>query len=184
MKITKYFSVLVLVLLSALLTTFTLAYWAGEIRGAEITLNDDANTVTIGTAGEVVTTINVNSQNDLSAVKLVPQGRVRNNNEVDHVTLNFNVKWEDATKATRGETVKGTLKAIPKLSILQSSNHTDLFKVDVKYSNETLTLNDTVGTDVEVTVTFVKEPETKEVYDRIVSEILQLELALSVEANN
>lgn len=184
MKITKYLSVFVLVLLSALLTTFTLAYWAGEIRGAEITLNDDANTVTIGTAKEVVTSINVNSYNDLKDIKLVPQGRVTNNNEVDHVVLNFNVKWEDATFATRGETVKGKLKATPKLSILQSSNHTNLFTVDVKYSNEELILNDTVGTDVEVTVTFVKEPETKEVYDRIVSEILQLDLTLNVEANN
>lgn len=105
MKVTKYFSVFVLVLLSALLTTFSLAYWAGEIRGAEALVDGEANTIVIGEASSVKTSINVNSLSNMEGIKLVPKGRVVSENEKDSVEFKFHVVWEDKAQATDGEEV-------------------------------------------------------------------------------
>ncbi len=184
MKITKYFSVIVLVLLSALLTTFTLAYWAGEINGAEVDYINDANTVSIGSAKEIVTTLDITNSNDYKNKTFVPVGRVSNDQELDRLNFKFNVKWEDATKATVGEHVVGHLTSTPQLVIDNVNDYADLFEISVSTSNNEVVLNDANGVDVEVTVIFKNEPKSKAQYEQMIHEVMQLEMAFLVETTH
>ncbi len=180
MKVTKYFSVFVLVLLSALLTTFSLAYWAGEIRGAEALVDGEANAIVIGEASSVKTSINVNSLSNMEGIKLVPKGRVVSENEKDSVEFKFHVVWEDKAQATDGEEVFGILNLESRLLGLDSEL-TDLFHLSIMGDQDEIKLNDPKGTDVTVMVDFVKEPSTKALYEKIINEVLKLELELVVE---
>lgn len=61
------------------------------------------------------------------------------------------------------------------------SELTDLFHLSIMGGHDEIKLNDPKGTDVTVTVDFVKEPSTKALYEKIINEVLKLELKLVVE---
>lgn len=177
MKITKYFSVIVLVLLGLLLTTFTFAYWAKDINGSNINL--EGNTIQIGEAGVVDTTLELVKQNETNK-SLVPKGYVRNESETDTYTFIYQVNWKEPTNATDNEVIKGKLRiSDAKIKVKNISTENGLFHLDFDESNKDIILN---GDPVEIvfTVSFKHAPKSKAEYDAIKGQILELQATFNV----
>lgn len=171
MKITKYFSVVVLVLLGLLLTTFTFAYWAGSINGA--TIEDYTNTIEIGAGKEVNTELVLSDKGVFSEGSLVPKGYESTEYKyVSELTTNVKLKWTAS---------EGAIGASGKLSVFANDlGFPDLFNVDLTYP-ENVVLDEEVT--VKVTVSFNNEPKDKTQYDKLMQEKpLTLKLTFGIEA--
>ncbi len=177
MKHSKYLSVFVLMLIALLLTGFTFAYWAGDIKAATLSHKFVGDTVEIGKGHEVVTSLEVNQMEGLNK-QLVPKGRVKND-EVDEISRNFKVSWIDASTAGNGAV--GTVKAsdIKVLVNGKTYNNNDLFKVVI--NDETINLNGKAT--MTATIEFAREPHNKAEYDLVAGKDLTLELTLTISEN-
>lgn len=94
----KGFIIGILVTLIIALSGITFAYWANNVKDAEIEVD---GLVEIGTGKEVVTHVNVTAQ---SGKTLVPVGRVDDSNEeaVEVVHLTYTVTWTEDRNAADG----------------------------------------------------------------------------------
>lgn len=172
MKYTKHLSAAILVTLSLLLTSFTWAYWtSGALTPNPV---DADHTVNVGVGTDVTTEIEaVVIKNNL---KLVPEGRVQNENtETASIELEFNVTWKSDKTAANG--TPGTLK----IAHEQGKSDLDIDAFNISYDSEVEIVADSKDfTTVIVTVT-LNEPKNKAAYDALKDQVLELAFTFNVE---
>lgn len=160
-----------LVLLAVITSGFTYAFWARSIAGNE---QQVAGTVVIGEGGK--TTLDVQLP-VVTGSGLVPQAYTGTHS----ATMTFNVEWTEDVANTAGGSgtldvgvVSYTLGALDEdaidlmFTIVVTSGDGDAISVD----------GDAV--EVLVTVTFVTEPATQEIYEEVAQGSLVITLSFSV----
>ncbi|MDD3999750.1 MAG: hypothetical protein PHX62_02495 [Bacilli bacterium] len=173
----KNIVVLLLLVLILAISGFTFAYWAGNVKDAEIDVN---GTVNLGTGKEVTTSVNVGDQ---SGQTLVPAGRADDSEEADaveSVTLTYAVTWtEDDTVAAAG--AAGTLNVSVSNILIGGDAVVGTAYARVAY---TTSYGITLGGDaVEVTVTVtLLEPENATEYFKVAGKTITFDINFSVVA--
>lgn len=183
-KITKYLSVLVLIMITLLLTGFTYAYWAGDVKTAEITKNYTGQTVVVGVANDTSTSITITEDSFETTKKLVPinqveysDGGAESNTSVK--TLKVPVKWVQDSNKINPKNITGEVKVDYVLTAtgLSSDQIQRLFAVKVNY-DQTINLD---GDAQIVTVTITMNDSVKEEeYNAVINAELSLQLDFTV----
>lgn len=184
MKLSKTLSVLVLVLLSLLLTTFTFAYWAGSVDKPTEVVD---HTVNIGKGDAVSTKIEV-SPHENSKATLVPAGREKSG-EVSSIDYTFKVYWKSNEGSPDGPAkgAIGTLKVGHSDLMSQkvragvgSEPAKGIFIHKITSGNDTQIVADGEPVEVKVTLTMT-EPKTEADYDTVADKILKSTYEFSIE---
>ena len=161
-KISRALSATVLITLSLLLTVFTVAYWAGEVKGNQA--DAGSNTIEIGTAKSAETTVVVSNVGNGSSTTLVPVGRTATvATATDNVILQFKVKWT-SNEAGAAKGTKGRLEVINTENLI-GGVETLLINTEVQGQHIAITADgEEVLVQVKVTLT---EPKDKDEYEAI-----------------
>lgn len=187
MKITKYLSVIVLVLISLLLTGFSYAYWVGDVGSDEQSItNFNGETIVIGEAQGVTTVITFNEVSKDSKF-LVPEGNVENSvggssNNTSSKTIMLPVKWEqEPIVGKKVDGVKGELSFDYTVSIgnLSAEAIARLFDISITVPDRINLNGDAVP--LVVNVLFKSEPKDETEYNAVINEELKFVLNFSVE---
>lgn len=172
-----------LVILAVAVSGFTFAFWSAGVTGGSDTA---VGSIEIGTGEAVTTTVTVGNQSD--AGLLVPDGFEDDTTTFDNIDLTFNVVWtQDATGA---EGTTGTLNvSIDSYDIVDELNDTtglSKAQIDAMFTivvtsgdQESMTLGG--NQDVVVTVTFVNEPATEDIYEMVASGTLKINLTFKLD---
>ena len=190
MKISKYLSIMVLVLIALLLSGFTYAYWVGNVGDASKNLsNFEGETVVIGEAKDISTVIDIGAF-DANAKKLVPENNVdksvggaEENTSVRNITIP--IKWVEEPKTGKAVSdVVGNLSATHTITLtgLDDEAIKHLFDITVTY-NSVINLNG-AAVDLVVNVKFVNEPRTKAEYDAVINKNLEFAFDILIKQNN
>lgn len=144
------------------------AYWGGVINGSSA---DDNEPIEIGEGQEITTVVELTKT--VAGGKLVPSGRVVDEEEVDKVVLTFDVLWTDTAKASHG--ADGVLTITP----LFNDNPENLLNVVVNGNDDGAI---TAGTTKTITLTItLDEPANLEQYELVANKTFTLAITFSVK---
>lgn len=192
MKNEKKVMLLSLTILAVLLTGFTWAYWnSGKIEASDV--KSESNTIQIGSGDTetIVTKLSTVNRNGDVQTKLVPQTVSEKDSKVELV---YDLGWQTSSKAINGSVASVN---VSNLTLSLKDNRSvkteyvkdalnDMFKVeykvqDVNGTQDTIAINS--STQIFVTVEFISEPYSKDIYDLIQSNelLLSFDVSLDVE---
>lgn len=161
-----------LLLLALVVSGFTYAYWAGTISVNNV---ENKQTITIGEANSVSTTLSVN---DPSAnKKLVPTGRVEQSvggteKNTDSVVFTFdNITWVQPAGNQLGTTTGTLTVSIADFQIggVAEGNY-ERVNIVINTASQQIILGETIQT-ITVTVTMV-DPKDKDAYEAIIDKAI------------
>lgn len=151
------------------------AYWAGSVA-APTSVDKNGQTINIGTAKGVITTLTVGDPAATTNV-LVPAGQAVNSNEsnaVDSITLTFVVAWTQ----TLANGTAGTLAVTPdNVKINGAATHASLVNISIAGAGEISIGGPTVNVEVTITLT---EPADATVYAAVASKAITFDLKFAV----
>ena len=161
-----------LLLLAFTVTTGTFAYWAAGVSGNSAALTQ---TITVGSAEAVTTTVNVTAQ---TAGELVPATRATVG-QVESVVLTFPVTWvEDGSNGTFDGDTATLVNSISNVKIDGATTYTSFANVNITTDPTSITLDgSTVNVVVTVTLT---EPTNSTEYTGIAGKDITFDITFTV----
>ncbi|MDO5044641.1 MAG: hypothetical protein Q4E22_05035 [Coriobacteriia bacterium] len=159
-------------------------YWAGTIKNPSEVAK--AQEVTIGSAQEVETTLDVTEALAAQGKKLVPAGKTsvsvgQDAENVESFDVTYTVNWKEIENQdiiSQDDLVKGTLTVTAAPEIVGATNYNDLVNVVVNpESTEIQADGDAVEVTLKVTLS---EPANKVAYDAIVGKTINVKLTFAV----
>lgn len=157
------------------------AYWANNFKAVDPL--DATTEITIGEAGEVETTISLDTNNQSEATKvLVPVGNVVDVNDVSDITFTFNVTWDAKAGA---EFAEGDLTVVEKEfklgGVVAAQSIRDLFTITITPDDTPITNGNTVA--VIINLEFTNEPADQAEYLAVINKLIEVTFTFTVSPN-
>lgn len=180
----KQVTIVAILIALAIFTTagMTFAFWNAGYKGN--TQNTSTkNTVNIGQAKVINTTLTLSDMGLASGGKLVPTSITPATGEVNELTYKMNVVWKsDSGQGFKGVTAPLNVEITDITDGTNSLSAADKALFDVTYGNPTVSGDLTTGTDVNFKIKMA-EPADKAQYDRISNKNLTFKFKFSVADN-
>ena len=171
-----------LVMLAVITSGFTYAFWASSVAGDD---KEVIGTINIGSGSAVTTTVAVDPE--VGSGLLVPTAFKNDTTTFDTIALTFSVAWTQDAIGAAGTT--GVLDvsidswdvvdALDVSTGLTLGEKAAMFTVVITSGDgETLTLGD--SQDVVITITFIAEPATKDLYDKVATGKIVINLTFDI----
>ena len=172
-----------LIMLSVIVSGFTFAFWAAGLDGTNSRL--ESNTINIGTAMNASTSLAL-GVGDTGSKNLVPANRANNSvggldANTESITIVFTVAWNEVVEAGEQANYSGSkgnlVVTIENKEIGGSTTHADF--VIIALPNTVEITEGATAITISIKVTLL-EPETQEIYEAIINQIISFDVVFTV----